>query len=276
MRTHILRAVAVAVSLLTWAAPAAGQATSSPPPQEAKPQTPLPPYIPPVTEEMRRAAFPDVEGHTVHDNAIHAFLLFDQFEWRRGQHRNGLNWDSRGWIGRDRDRFWFRTEGQGDDGRLGDAQLHLLYGRAIARWWEVVAGAHVDVRPGPAKSWVAVGIQGLAPYWIEVEATAYIGAGGRTYFRLEAEHELLLTNRLVFQPQVEIEIYGRSDPGRGLGRGLSSADLGLRLRYEIRREFAPYVGVTWHRTYLGTADAARAAGDDTRGARLTVGVRVWR
>jgi len=235
----------------------------------------LPPFIPPVTEEMRKAAFPDVEGHSVHDNAINYFVLFDQLEWESGASEQGLGWDTKGWVGRDRDRLWFRAEGQRADGRTTDAQTHLFYGRAISRWWDVLAGIRQDFRPGPAQTWAAVGIQGLAPYWFDVEATAYLGASGRNHFRVESEYELLLTNRLILQPNVEMEIYGKSDPGHFRDKGLATLDFGLRLRYLVRREFAPYVGVVWHNKYFGTADMARAAGEGTGGARLAVGVRLW-
>jgi copper resistance protein B len=235
----------------------------------------LPPNIPPITDEDRRAAFPDVAGHAVHDNAVHSFVLLDQLEWQAGRGDSGLHWDSKGWIGRDVDRFWFRTEGESHAGGLAEAEGHLLYGRAIAPWWDVVAGIRQDVRPGPAQTWAAVGIQGLAPYWFEVEATAYVSPTGRTHLRLEAEYELLLTNRLVLQPLLELQMYGRSDPGRGIGAGLSTADAGLRLRFEVRREFAPYVGVTWNRKFFGTADLARADGERAGGARLALGVRLW-
>ena len=206
---------------------------------------------------------------------MHSFVLFDQLEWQASDEGSGVSWDNRGWIGGDRNRFWFRTEGAGVDGRVNDAHAHLFYGRAIARWWDLVVGVRQDIRPGPAQTWAAVGVQGLAPYWFEVEATAYIGASGRTHVRLETEYQLLLTNRLVLQPLVEVEIYGQSDPTRGIGAGLSTADAGLRLRYEFRREIAPYVGATWARKFFGTADAAKAAGDRSEGARLAFGVRLW-
>jgi copper resistance protein B len=239
-------------------------------------QKPYPPGIPSITDEDRAAAFPELNGrHTVHDDAVHYFVLFDQLEWQGGDGATGVSWDTKGWIGRDVNRFWFRTEGEGGDGRLGAAQAHALYGRAIHRWWDLVAGLRQDVRPGPAQTWAAVGIQGLAPYWFELEATAYLGASGRTHFRFETEYELLLTNRLVLQPLVEAEIYGKADPERGIGAGLSSVDAGLRLRYEFRRELAPYVGVTWHRKFFGTADRAETAGEETSGPRLALGVRVW-
>jgi copper resistance protein B len=233
------------------------------------------PYLPPITDEDRAAAFPELNGqHTVHDNAVHAFVLVDQLEWQGGG-ESGLSWDSRGWIGRDIDRFWFRTEGEAADGDVGSAEVHALYGRAIARWWDIVAGVRHDFRPGPSRTWAAVGIQGLAPYWFEVEATAYVGESGRTAFRFETEYELLLTNRLVLQPLLEIDVYGKDDPERGIGAGLSSGEAGLRLRYEIRRELAPYVGVVWSRRFFGTADLAREAGEEVGDTRLVVGVRTW-
>lgn len=239
------------------------------------PPTELLSFIPPITDEDRQAAFPDVRGHTVHDDAVHSFVLVDQFEWQTGSDETGLSWDNKGWIGQDRDRFWFRTEGESAGGRLADGEAHLLYGRVLGRWWYVVVGARLDVRPGPAQTWAAVGLQGLAPYWFEVEATAYVGAEGRTHFRLETEYELLLTNRLILQPLIEVQVYGKTDPERGIGAGLSSADAGLRLRYELRRELAPYLGVTWNRQFFGTADYARAAGDEIGGPRLALGVRLW-
>ena len=240
--------------------------------EEAEP----PPQIelPPITDADRAAAFPDVQGHTVHDQAVHYFVLFDQLEWQAGD-SDVVSWDSKGWIGRDRDRFWFRTEGSHEDGRLGAAEAHVLYGRAIARWWDLVAGVRHEARPGPGRTWAAIGVQGLAPYWFEVEATASIGEAGRTHVRFETEYEVLLTNRLILQPLVEIDLYGKSDPERGVGAGLSTLDAGLRLRYEIRRELAPYRGVVWKRKFFGTADLARSAGEASGGARLALGFRLW-
>jgi copper resistance protein B len=118
-------------------------------------------------------------------------------------------------------------------------------------------------------------VQGLAPQWFEVEVTGYIGRSGRTHARVEAEYELLLTNRLVLQPLVEAELYGRRDPARGLGAGLSSVDAGLRLRYEVRRELAPYVGIIWHRATFETADFAREVGGEVGRMRFAIGLRAW-
>jgi copper resistance protein B len=253
--------------------------------QQAKPSAPakpsaevireLPPFIPPVTDEDRKAAFPDVEGHAVHDNAVSYFVLFDQLEWQAGKDANGVSIDSRGWVGRDRDRLWFRAEGDGEEGRVREAQTHILYGRQFSRWWDLVAGVRQDFRPGPAQTWAAFGVQGLAPYWFEIEATAYVGASGRTHARFEVEYDLLLTNRLVLQPLIETEIVGKSDPERGVGAGLSTTNAGFRLRYEFKREVAPYVGVSWNNKWGKTADFAEAAGEGTGGARFVIGLRLW-
>jgi copper resistance protein B len=272
----ILRALPLALAILFGAASISNAQDHSAhqKPAEAKQ---YPAGIPPVTEADRAAAFPhlDDKGHTVHDRAIHSYVLFDQLEFQRGGGSSGFSWDNRGWIGGDVNRFWFRTEGEADEEELEEAEVHALYGRAIHRWWDVIAGVRQDIRPGPSRTWAAIGIQGLAPYFFEVEATAYVGESGRTHFRVETEYEMLLTNRLVLQPLVELDIFGKPDPERGIGAGLSSGELGLRMRYEIRREFAPYVGVTWQRKFFGTADAAKAAGERTGGARFAAGLRVW-
>ena len=231
--------------------------------------------IPPITDADRAAAFPEgLDGHATHDRRITTFVLFDQLEWQGGE-RGGLSIDTKAWVGGDLHRLWLRAEGESSDGRPENAQLHALYGRSISRWWDLVAGVREDFRPGPSQAWLAVGIQGLAPQWFEVEATAYFGRTGRTHARFEIEYELLLTNRLILQPLVEAELYGKSDPQRGIGAGLSSIDAGLRLRYEFRREFAPYVGVVWHRAMFGSADYARADGDAVGRARFAVGMRTW-
>jgi copper resistance protein B len=231
--------------------------------------------IPTLTDADRAAAFPkDLEGHATHDRRLTTFVLFDQLEWQGGEN-GGISIDNKTWIGGDLHRLWLRAEGESSDGRPENAQLHALYGRSIARWWDVVMGVREDFRPGPSQAWFALGIQGLAPQWFEVEATAYVGRAGRTHARFEIEYELLVTNRLILQPLVEAEFYGKDDPVRKIGAGLSSLDAGLRLRYEVRREFAPYVGITWHRALFGTADYARADGEEVGQTRLAVGLRTW-
>ena len=231
--------------------------------------------IPVLTDADRAAAFPPaMEGHAVHDRELRYMVLFDQLEWE-GASDGGPGWNNRTWIGGDRNRLWLRSEGESHDGRVESAFVDALFGRSISRWWDVVGGVRQDIRPGPSQTWVGGGIQGIAPYFFDVEATGYVGAEGRTLFRLEADCDLLLTNRLILQPSLEAELHGKSDPERGVGRGLSTLEGGLRLRYEVKREFAPFVGVSWTQSFFGTADAARAAGEDVASTRLTVGVRTW-
>jgi copper resistance protein B len=237
--------------------------------------TRLPPFIPPVTDADRAAAFPDVGGHLHNDNGIYSFVLVDQLEWQVAEKRRSVDLDAHGWIGRDRDRLWFRVEGDREHGRLDAARAHALYGRQVSRWWDVVVGIRQDVRPGPAQTWAAIGIQGLAPYWFDIEATAYVGASGRTQARFKAEYELIFTNRLILQPLLQVDLAGKADPRRDVGAGLTSTEAGLRLRYEIRRELAPYVGVTWNRAWGKTADFARAGGERVGGSRLVAGLRLW-
>lgn len=245
-----------------------------PPASAPGPQEPLTP-IPVLTDEDRAAAFPHVAGHAAHDRKVNYFLLFNHLEWRNHDEESTVSWDNIGWVGGDVNRLWFRTEGEGERRRVHEAEAHLLYGRAFSRWWDFVAGVRQDFRPGPAQTWAAVGIQGLAPSFFEVEATAYIGASGRAEARLEAEHELLITNRLILQPRGEINFSGKSDPRRGIGSGLSTTEAGLRLRYEFRREFAPYIGFMWKQKFGRTADFARTEEEQAGRSFFTAGIRLW-
>lgn len=138
-----------------------------------------------------------------------------------------------------------------------------------------MGGVRQDFKPGDSQTWAAFGAQGMALYNLEVEATLFVGEAGRTAARLEGDYDILLTNRLILQPTAEFNFYGRNDPQRDIGSGLSDSELGLRLRYEVRREFAPYVGVTWNRSYGQTAQYARDEGEDTSQVRWVVGVRLW-
>lgn len=239
--------------------------------EQSEPKTP----IPPVTDTDRAAAFPDVAPHRMRGDSVFTFVLLDQLEWQTGGSAHGASWDAKGWVGGDRNRLWFRTEGQADDGRLGDAEAHMFYGRAFARWWDVVLGVRQDLRPGPAQTWAAFGVQGLAPYWFEVEATGYVSEGGQTAARLEADYELLLTNRLIMQPRLELNLYGKSNQERGVGAGLGTTDIGLRMRYEFRRELAPYIGVTWHNTHGETREFVSTSGDAVSRLRFVAGLRLW-
>ncbi|PKM44744.1 MAG: copper resistance protein CopB [Gammaproteobacteria bacterium HGW-Gammaproteobacteria-1] len=184
-------------------------------------------------------------------------------------------YDLQAWYGRDYDRLALKAEGDYAEGTLHEARTELLWSHAVAGYWDAQLGLRHDSGTGPARTWLAVGIQGLAPYWFEVDATAYVDGDGRTALRLAADYELLLTQRLVLQPRAEVAFHGKGDAARGLGSGLTDAVIGLRLRYEPSRRLAPYLGVEWAGKYGETADLARANGESTGETRWMVGLRFW-
>jgi copper resistance protein B len=231
--------------------------------------------IPPVTPADRIAAFPEVAGHTVHDNAIHSFWLLDRLETWNADAGTGVGWEAMSWIGTDLDRIWLRSEGERVDGSTESADMEVLYGRAIAPWWDLVAGVRHDFGEGPSQTFAAIGVQGLAPYKFEFQATAYLGESGQSAANIEIEYDTLLTNRLILQWLAEADWYGKDDARRGIGSGLGTVEAGLRLRYEITRRFAPYVGIVRERAFGATADLRRAQFDDADDTRVVAGVRIW-
>ena len=238
------------------------------------PDQPLTP-IPTLTDADRAAAFPDLQRHMEHAPEVNHYVLLNRLEAWDAEHGTGQAWEGLAWIGTDLDRVWLRSEGERSGGHTESADLEVLYGRSVSPWWDVVAGVKHDFQPGPSQTWAAFGVQGLSPYKFEVQATAYVGDSGRTAANVEVEYETLLTNRLILQSVVEMDLYGQDDPRRGIGSGLSTAEAGLRLRYEFTRKFAPYIGVAHERTYGGTADLRRAEGEDSNDTRVVAGVRIW-
>jgi copper resistance protein B len=228
-----------------------------------------------LTDADRAAVYDAPGGHMIHDSGINSLFLLNQLEWQGSDDGSALSWDAKGWVGGDVDRLWLRTEGERARGRTEKAEIQALWGHSISPWWDLVGGLRQDFKPGDSESWAAFGLQGMALYNFEAEATVFIGEAGQTAARLEGDYDILLTNRLVLQPTAEVNFYGKNDPQRGIGSGLSDSEVGLRLRYEIRREFAPYMGVTWNRSYGKSADYAREEGEDRSEWRWVVGVRLW-
>lgn len=231
--------------------------------------------IPVLTDADRAAAVPPPNDHPVHDDTLQSFVLFNRLEGFDADEGTGLEWEGQAWIGTDLDKLWLRSEGERAGSHTEAADVEVLYGRAFARWWDVVAGVRHDFKPGASQDFAAIGVMGVAPYKYEVEATAYIGQSGQTAARIEVEYETLLTNRLILQPLVELNFYGQNDERRGIGSGLSTAEAGLRLRYEIARQFAPYMGVVREWSFGHTADFRRDEGEDTNDTRFVAGVRIW-
>lgn len=211
----------------------------------------------------------------MHGSMPAGMLLVNRLEAFHGRDANGQSWEAQGWYGGDTDKLWLRTEGERSRGKLEDGDAELFWNRSIATFWSSQLGVRQEFGEGPQRSWAAFGVQGLAPYWFEMEATGYVGAGGRTAARLRAEYELLFTQRLILQPEVEVNLYGRNDPQRGTGRGISDVQFGLRLRYEFHRQFAPYVGVNWVRRVGTTADYARQDHQAVLDRQVVAGIRIW-
>lgn len=205
-----------------------------------------------------------------------ASVLVERLEWAHGNGTNATAYDAQAWFGTSYDKLVIKAEGDIHKGRVEETRTELLWGHAIAPFWDTQLGLRNDAGTGrPGRNWAAFGVQGLAPYWFHLEATAYVGDSGRTALRLSSEYELLLTQRLILQPRLEASFYGKRDPALEIGSGLSSGTLGLRLRYEFSRQFAPYVGVERSQAFGGTANLIEAAGGHRGETRVVAGVRFW-
>ena len=204
-------------------------------------------------------------------------VLIDSFEAGFGDGGEGYSWNAQGWTGGDINRFWWKTEGEGAfDGKLHDAEVQALYSRAVAPFWDLQAGVRQDLRPdGPDRTHLTVGVQGVAPYWFETSAAAFLSTKGELTARLEAEYDQRITQKWILQPAIEAALSASDIPELEIGSGLTAITAGLRLRYEIRKEFAPYLGVEWTRSFGDTADYARARGDRVDATRLVVGLKAW-
>ena len=209
------------------------------------------------------------------DDPLLSMVVVDQLEVQVGDGDDPLVWEAEGWVGYDLNKLWIKTDGEYLDNRVEELEVQALYSRAIAPFWDFQVGWRGDLRPTPERNWLAVGFKGLAPYFFDVDVAVFVGESGQTSARLAAEYEIMLTQRLILVPDIEVNLYGRDDQEVGIGSGLSDIEAGLRLRYEISREFAPYVGINWKHLYGDTADYARQEGEDTDDVRVVVGIRLW-
>lgn len=209
------------------------------------------------------------------DDPLLTMLVVEQLEIRDTDGKNPLVWEAEGWIGKDLHKFWIKTEGEYVDDRTEEMELQMLYSRAVAPFWDLQLGWRHDIRPTPERDWFAFGLKGLAPYYFDVDTALFIGDAGRTAARLQAEHEFMLTQKLVLVPEVELNFHGKNDSDTGTGSGLSDIEVGVRLRYELRREFAPYIGLNWTKLYGKTADFSRDEGEDVDDIHLVFGISFW-
>ncbi len=203
-------------------------------------------------------------------------VIVDRLEVGFGDGEEGWTWDVAGWTGGDFNRFWWKSEGEGDFDGEAEGEVQALYSRAISPFWDVQAGVRQDIREdGEDPTHLVLGLQGLAPYWWEVDAAAFLSTEGDLTARVEAEYDQRITQRLILQPRVEVEASAAEIPELGLGSGLTHIEAGLRLRYEIAKEFAPYVGVEWSRELGDTSDFTRAAGGEPEHTRIVIGLKAW-
>jgi len=235
------------------------------------------PALPPISDADRAAAFPpDLGGHShrMFEDPFNHSLRIDELESQQTDGDDVLAWKAHAWLGRSFDKLAIRTEGEQRGDATDHAELQLLWSHTIARWWDLVAGARFDVQPTPTRTWAAVGVAGIAPYRFDIEATAFVADGGDSAARVEATYELLITQRWILEPRLELEWYGQDEAALGLASGLARSEGGLRLRYEVSREVAPYVGVVQERRIGGSADLVRASGGDSTDTRLVAGLRL--
>jgi len=217
-------------------------------------------------------SLPAHPGHMHGDRPV-LFLSLDHFEYRGGE--GSIHWEGEGWFGGDSHRLWLRSEGEIEGGEVAEGRHEILHGRPITTYFDLLAGVRYDLDAGPGRGWLALGVEGLAPYFFDVSATLYAGDAGRFAASADASFDLLLTQKLILEPSLGIEFHTRSDRTRLTGSGLSQFESGLRLRYEITRKFAPYVGVQYERAFGATRRIMEFSGEDGEKLQLVAGLRLW-
>jgi len=214
------------------------------------------------------------------DEIVFSKIIADQFEYRNNDANNTLRWDIQGWRGTDYKKFWVKLEGEDEtNSSAGDLELQTLYSRSVAAFWDFQIGARYDrVYSSDSTNnrfFAVIGFQGLAPYWFDVEPALFVSNDGDVSARITATYDLLFTQRLILQPRFEINVAASEVREVGIGRGLNDVQAGLRLRYEIRREIAPYIGLSWTNQFGDTADFVRANGEDIDNFAIVAGIRLW-
>jgi copper resistance protein B len=219
------------------------------------------------------AAVPAFAGGT--DNPLLLMIDFKEFEWRDTFDGDALVWRGELWLGKDRDKALLKTRAFATENDTEAFELQMLYSRAISPYWDLQLGWRGNFQPEKLRNWAAIGVQGLAPGFIETELGAFVGDSGRLGLRARGGYEMLLTNRLVLEPELEFNWFSKEDPENGIGSGLSNFEAGLRLRYLVTRQFAPYIGVVWEKLLGDSRDFAEAEAGDSSDLQATVGVRFW-
>ncbi len=220
-------------------------------------------------------ALPPSDALVMSDMHNFGAATFDRLEYVRARGEEWAAYEGEAWYGSTYNRAVIKAEGEVAGGKLHESKTQLLWRHAVSTFWDTEVGIRFDHSQGaPNREWLAFGVKGLAPYWFEVDATAYVGPSGRTALGLKAEHDILLTQKLYLQPSVEVNFYGKNDEPTGVGSGLADTTAGLRLKYEVTRQFVPYIGVEWSGKFGKTADYARAAGESKHETRFVAGLSI--
>lgn len=209
------------------------------------------------------------------DDPIVTKVMIDQLETRIIDGDDPLVLEAQAWIGYDLSKLVIKADVEQVNGVTHELELQALYSRAVDPYWDFQIGLRQDQKPAPNKNWLAIGFQGVAPYWFEIDTSLFIGEKDQVALRFAAEYEWMITQRWVLSPEFEFNIYSKDEETRGIGTGLADSQLGLRLRYEIKREFAPYIGINWNNKYGNTATFAKAEGEKVSSTQVVVGVRAW-
>ncbi|HEX7028717.1 MAG TPA: copper resistance protein B [Gammaproteobacteria bacterium] len=202
-------------------------------------------------------------------------LEFHETDTSGKNHEHPLVFAGEAWLGRDLHKLWMKAEGEYFDGHTESTEAQVLYNRAATPFWDIQIGMRRDSHGGVERDWAVIGFHGTAPYLIETETALFIGEDGRSALRVKAGYEMPFTQRLILGSEVELNFHGKDDPLRGIRTGLSDVEAGLRVRYEIRREFAPYIGVSWEKLVGGTADLARFRGQASEETGVVIGIKAW-
>lgn len=211
-----------------------------------------------------------------HGGMTYYQIMFNLAEYQARKGRDGYRWEGEAWVGGDINRLWLKSEGEGSFGkRLESAEVQALYSHALDPYWNLQAGVRYDFKPNPSRTYATIGIEGLAPYQFEVEGALFLSDKGDVLARAEGYYDQRITNYFTLQPRVEANFSAQDVRETGTGSGLTDLEAGFRLRYEGRREFAPYIGVSWERQFGDTARFSKARGDDTGGFSFVAGVRTW-
>ncbi|MEJ2141452.1 MAG: copper resistance protein B [Gammaproteobacteria bacterium] len=209
------------------------------------------------------------------DDPIVTRLMIDQFEKRYMDDEKPVVFEGDISIGKDLNKFKLKFDIEQVDGETHERELQALYSRAVHPYWDFQVGVRQDQKTDPKREWLVLGFEGVAPYWFEMDTALFINEDDQVNLRVNAEYEWMITQKWVLSPEIEANFYSKNDQVEGIGSGLSDSQIGLRLRYEIKREFAPYIGINWTKKYGDTADYAEADGEDTSDTHFVAGIRAW-